>query len=104
MYSWINCKHYKESCKGICLGNCPTYEPIDTLVDTNEIKNNICEYCNKSSVIHLFNFNNVSLELYIEYGELSVNTFNHNASYDYITEDIVGSFKIYYCPMCGRKL
>lgn len=61
----------------------------------------MCNNCKpKSDVIHTFNFNNVSMEVFVEDGELTVNAYNHQFEY---TEDIVGSFKINYCPICGRK-
>ena len=46
--------------------------------------------------------NNVDLEVFIESErELCVNAFNHETEF---TEDICFSFKISFCPMCGRKL
>ena len=65
----------------------------------------MCEYCKENrevEVMYTAICNNVDLEVFIESErELCVNAFNHETEF---TEDICFSFKISFCPMCGRKL
>lgn len=66
----------------------------------------MCKYCNHKdvdfAVIGEKNCGVCNIEIFVEQdNSLSFNTYRHETNY---TEDILGSFEINFCPMCGRNL
>lgn len=63
----------------------------------------MCEYCEEQKIIYVEEIEGVcNLENFIEKDNtFCVNAYGHC---HFATEEICYSFKINFCPMCGRKL
>lgn len=61
----------------------------------------MCEYCRENNkVMHTEDYYDCKVEVFIEYDQICVNSYQHKA----IFTNIYFDFPIRFCPMCGRVL